>query len=224
MAEGHRRRMIEKVLKYGVDILHEHEFLELYLFFAYKRSDTNPIAHSLLKKFGNIANICNAPIEELMEVEGVGKSTATTIKLLPHITRGYQLNTSVSNGLKYVSRESIYKRCEALLSNTKNEVVYLLCFDKSMHLIKEVKLAEGVPEHVSLDVRKITDALAGTATSAVVLCHNHPSGVLIPSNQDFNTTNYIMRIMKTMNVDFIDHVLVADNRAVSCVSFKEVEL
>lgn len=164
MADGHRQRLIEKVLTHGVEILHEHEFLELYLFFMYKRIDTNPIAHRLLDKFGDLENLCSASLEEIQSVEGVGEKVAKSIRLLPHISRGYLLNTSILKKKVFNTRDSIYKRCKALLSENKNETVYILCFDNSMHLIKEVKIAEGLPGHVRIEPRKITDALAGTAT------------------------------------------------------------
>ena len=221
MAEGHRQRLIEKVLKYGVDILHEHEFLELYLYFMYKRVDTNPIAHRLLDRFGDLDGVCNATTGELETVEGVGKKVAKSIKLLPHISRGYQLNTSIRKKKVFDTRESIYKRCIALLSENKNEAAYVLCFDNSMHLIKEVKIAEGMPGHVHIEPRKITDALAGTSTAAVVLCHNHPSGMIHSSTQDAAATLAVSNLMRAMGIEFIDHVLVADNRAVSCVAVGE---
>ena len=221
MAEGHRQRLIEKVLKHGVEILHEHEFLELYLYFMYKRIDTNPIAHRLLDRFGDLEGVCNASLNELESVEGVGEKVAKSIKLLPHISRGYQLNTSVRKKRAFDTRESIYKRCIALLGESKNEVVYILCFDNSMHLIKEAKIAEGLPGHVHIEPRKITDALAGTSTAAIVLSHNHPSGMLHSSSRDAAATYAVAELMQAMGIEFIDHVVVADHRAVSCVAIGE---
>lgn len=222
MAEGHRNRLVEKVLKYGVDILHEHEFLELYLFFTYKRADTNGIAHRLIDKFGDLDNVCGASIDELTSVEGVGLAAAKAIKLLPHISRGFLLNTSVKNKASFSSVETVYKRCVALLGNVKNETVYLLCLDSKNHLIKEIILAEGMPGRVNIEPRKITDAIAGTATTSVVLCHNHPSGEVVPSPKDIEATSMVKDFLSAMGISLIDHVIVADNKAISCVSLKEI--
>ena len=81
MAAGHRRRVMKKVFEKGIDTLLEHEFLELCLFTVYKRCDTNPLAHRLIDKFGNLESVCNASIDELLTVEGVGPAAAGCIIL-----------------------------------------------------------------------------------------------------------------------------------------------
>lgn len=216
MGEGHRQRLIEKVMTHGIEVLLEHEYLELFLFSIYKRCDTNPIAHRLLKKFGDLENLCNASIDELTSVDGVGDAVAKQIKLLPYIAKGYSLHTSVKDKQKFDSYESICNRCVALLEGNVNEVVYVLCFDSSLHLIKEAKVAEGAPGYVNVDPRKIMDIIASTSTHSIAMCHNHPSGNLIPSQNDIVTTRTISDLMKTVGIEFIDHIIVSDNKYISC--------
>ena len=217
MAEGHRQRLIDKVLKHGIEVLCEHEFLELCLFSVFRRRDTNTLAHELLKKFGSLENLCNATEDEIMEVDGIGRSAATYIRLIPYVSKGYSLHTSTRGKNKFTTHESICQRCIALLKGNVNETAYVLCFDKSLHLIKEVKIAEGAPGSVTIEPRKIMDAVASTSTSAVVLCHNHPSGILIPSQNDIITTQQVSEFLKTIGIEFIDHIIVADNKSVSCM-------
>ncbi|MBQ7953893.1 MAG: DNA repair protein RadC [Clostridia bacterium] len=219
MATGHRRRVMEKVFKYGVDALYEHEFLELCLFYVYKRCDTNHLAHALLDKFGNLDSVCNATEKELMSVEGIGPAAAEFIKIIPHIARGYSLHTSSRKRKIYKTNESIYKRCLALVKGEKKEVAYVLCFDNKRHLIKEVKIGEGTAGSVHMDPRKIVDAVANTSTTSVMICHNHPSGVSSPSQQDFMVTKSIKDLLKPLEIRLIDHIAITDGDYVSCVVY-----
>lgn len=221
MAEGHRRRVMKKVLENGVDTLLEHEFLELCLFAVYKRCDTNPLAHALLDKFGNLESVCNATVEELKSVDGIGHAAAEYIKLIPHIAKGYSMHTSIRKRKVFKTRKSMCERCVALLKGHKNEAVYALCFDNMHHLIKEVKIAEGSPGSVTIKPRKVLDAIANTSTTAVMICHNHPSGVRIPSNQDFATTLSVEQLLRPLEIELIDHVVVVDSEYVSCVAMQK---
>ncbi len=218
MAAGHRRRVMKKVFENGIETLLEHEFLELCLFAVYKRCDTNPIAHALLDKFGNLDAVCNATEEELISVESVGPAAAEYIKLIPYISKGYSIHTSIRKKQQFKTKDSMYQRCVALLKGNKNEVAYVLCFDNMRHLIKEVKIAEGSPGAVIMDPRKVLEAVAYTSTTGIMICHNHPSGVHLPSQQDFNTTNNIKRLVNTIGIELIDHIIVVDDEYVSCVA------
>ncbi|MBR0277463.1 MAG: hypothetical protein IJQ50_03255 [Clostridia bacterium] len=215
MAEGHRRRMLEKIFKHGIDILYEHEFLEVYLYAIYARRNTTDIAHSLLNKFKTIENVCNAPVEELMTVDGVGKSAALHLKLLPYIARGYSFNSN-KDKKRFKSLEEVCQRCIMLQKGNINETAFVLCFDSANRLLKEVKISEGEPGFIAFEPRKVIDAVAFTTTTKVLLCHNHPSGILIPSRSDISATQNIKEVLENIGIELIDHIIVSDNKYVSC--------
>ena len=80
--EGHRQRKKEQFREHGLDAFADHEALELLLYYAIPRQDTNPIAHRLLERFGSLEGVFSAPAYELQKVEGVGENAATLIRLL----------------------------------------------------------------------------------------------------------------------------------------------
>ena len=90
MAEGHRSRLKERFKNDGLDSFNEINALEILLFYAVPRSDTNPLAHRLLDRFGSFAAVLDADYNDLLEVEGVSDHTATFLKLLPEAARYYQ--------------------------------------------------------------------------------------------------------------------------------------
>ena len=74
--DGHRARKKEQFRRQGLDGFADHEVLELLLYYAIPRKDTNELAHRLLQKFGSLQNVFSAPLEELAKVDGVGESAA----------------------------------------------------------------------------------------------------------------------------------------------------
>ena len=80
--EGHRQRKKEQFREHGLDAFADHEALELLLYYAIPRQDTNPIAHRLIERFGSLEGVFSAPAYELQKVEGVGENAATLIRLL----------------------------------------------------------------------------------------------------------------------------------------------
>lgn len=220
MAEGHRRRLRDKVLRHGVEVLKDHEFLELCLFAVHSRKNVNPIAYELIKQFGNLEDLCAASIDELMSVDGVGRATAEYIKMIPSISRGYLLNTTSNEKKRFDTIESIAERCVALLRGHTNEVFYMLCFDSSMHLIKDAKIAEGSAGTVGIDFRKVAEAVIGTSTTRVAVCHNHPTGTLVPSEQDAMATHQLTEYLQKMDIEFIDHIIVSGDRYIICKSIQ----
>ena len=87
--DGHRKRLIRRSLEQGLDGFEPHQVLELMLFYAIPRQDTNVLAHRLTEVFGSLKGVFDAPYEQLMEVSGVGENTAALLKLIPQLTRLY---------------------------------------------------------------------------------------------------------------------------------------
>ena len=80
--EGHRQRKKEQFREHGLDAFADHEALELLLYYAIPRQDTNPIAHRLIERFGSLEGVFSAPAYELRKVEGVGENAAALIRLI----------------------------------------------------------------------------------------------------------------------------------------------
>ena len=89
---GHRERLKERFLKEGLDNFTEVQTLELLLFYAIARRDTNPVAHRLLDRFGSLSRVLEASTEDLKKVPGVSDHTAALLHLVPQLSRYYQVN------------------------------------------------------------------------------------------------------------------------------------
>ena len=85
--EGHRSRLKETCIENGIDSMNDINALELLLFFAIPRADTNPLAHKLLDRFGSLDGVFKASREELMEVDGIGENAALLLTLVSGINK-----------------------------------------------------------------------------------------------------------------------------------------
>ena len=214
MHEGHRERLRKRYFENGVDGMQPHEVLELALFYAIPRKNTNVIAHELLNKFGNISAIFDAPIKLLKEVDGIGQSAAMFIKLIPELSRIY-MDDKYNNDNKIVTDETICDRICLKLLNRTEEMVAVVLLDAKGKLIYDGIVSKGTINSVDICIRKIVELVMTYNACSVVVGHNHPSGMALPSNDDIVTTKKLWEVLNNMKVVLLDHIIVADNEYTS---------
>jgi DNA repair protein RadC len=88
--KDHRQRMLQRVLRQGLDQFEPHQALEVLLYFAVPRQDTNPLAHRLIDHFGSLAAVLDAQAEDLMRIPGVGERTAIFLSMMPELFNLYR--------------------------------------------------------------------------------------------------------------------------------------
>lgn len=212
--DGHRQRMKQRFLQHGLSGFNEHEVLELLLFYCIPRRDTNEIAHNLIDRFKTLPKVLDATVPQLQEVEGMGENAAVFLSLIRE-TNGYyhKHRYALDQPLKNCNEYGWY--LHAAFATERNEAVYLLCLDAKCMVLACEKVTEGNVNTTAVPIRRIVEiALAKKATS-VVLAHNHPSGVATPSDEDIQTTYQLGRILYSVGVSLVDHIIVADDEFTS---------
>ena len=212
--EGHRQRVKERFCQEGLDHFEEHQVLELLLFYCIPRVDTNPIAHALLDQFGSLAGVLEAPVEELEKVPGIGHNAAVFLSIVTAAGRYYQVSCATRNVILRTVDEC-GKYLLPMFYGKRNETVYILCLDAKCKVLTCKMIGEGSVNSAGVPIRRIVEmALAANATS-VVLAHNHPSGLAIPSDADIQTTRRVAAALDTVEIGLLDHIVVADDDYVS---------
>ena len=207
--KGHRQRMRERVQNYGLDSLADHEVLEYILYTTNAQKDTNEIAYNLLERFGDFASVLEASEEELCTVEGVGPSTARMLHLLPQISRYYgRSRTSTTRCIKTTEQMGSYLMAKFAWSDYERAM--LVSLDSRRRVRAAVWLREGTSDRVSLDIKDVVAAAIKGGTDAVVLCHNHPNGVALPSMEDMDATGSIARALGLVKIHLLDHFILTD--------------
>ncbi len=206
---GHRQRLKDRFVREGLDGFEKHQMMELLLFFSIPQRDTNPIAHALLDRFGSLKGVFSASREDLCAVDGVSEHTATLLKLVPSIWR--MAAGEVDTGMRYDSLNKLAKLLLNRYSGLTVETATLVLLDGSWHIIEIIKLGEGSVNQVRMDTRKLVEHALRTNASMALLAHNHPSGTLVPSPEDLNTTKEVEQVFRSIHVEFLEHLLIAGN-------------
>jgi len=212
--DGHRSRMKKQFLDNGLDSFDDHKVLELLLFYALPRGDTNPTAHELINRFGSIAAVFDAPAEELARVPGLGDNAVSLIKLIPELGRRYAVTrTSMDNILDTTEKAGAFLIPH--FYGEREETVYMVCLDGKRKVINCKMLGRGSVNSANVSIRKIVEtALLYNATS-VILAHNHTSGIALPSREDEYATLKAAEALRAVDVILTDHIIVAEDDFVS---------
>lgn len=213
--ENHRVRVKNRFKQYGLDAFEEHQALELLLFYCVPRRDTNVIAHRLIERFHSFSQVLDAPIKELEKVEGVGHSVALYLKLLRDTFRYYQNNHNNQEDVILNDLKSCQKHMVACFDGLNVEAVYMLGLDAKCKVLCCREIGRGSVNATQISVRKIVDMALTENVTSVVLAHNHPSGLGIPSYEDIETTYQIAKALHAIDVILLDHIIVCESDYVS---------
>ncbi len=211
MHANHRRRMREKVEKYGFEALSDHEKLELLLFYAIPRANTNEQGHRLLEKFGSFSAVLDAPVDEIIAVDGVGERSASFLKIIPQICN-YYINDKCIKFNTFETIDDIGRYMKNKFIGIEVEKVYMMCFDSRNKCIYESWVDSlGTSTSVELNSQFIVKAAIKCSATSVAIGHNHPRGVSVPSSADLDATYGLTDTLRTIKVRLIEHFVFDEN-------------
>jgi len=217
MAEGgagHRKRVRELYLQGGLDHWQEYAVLEMILFYSLPQKDTKELAKALIKQYGSLAGVMDAPYEDLLRFPGVGAQTAVLLKLFPDVSRKYMISKTSSEGTLN-TLEKVGDYIAAHFVGLTREQVYIVCLDGKSKLLYGGFIAEGSVDLTSVSARTITELALLHRANGVVLAHNHPGGYALPSENDRVATLKIATTLNAVGIPLLDHIIVSGGDYVS---------
>ena len=212
--DGHRKRLKTQFLIHGEDF-HDHQLLELLLSYAIPQGDVNGLAHALLDQFGSLAGVFDALPPSLTRVDGVGEHTAVLLKLIPKLAGRYSTIRSSPGDILASSRAARDYLLPYFQTGPRNEMVYLVCMDAKYKVLGCHKLGEGTVNAADITPRRVVELALAHNASAVLLAHNHVSGLALPSNADLLTTETLARVLREVGVELADHLIFTEDDMVS---------
>ena len=214
MAEGHRERLRRRFEEENIDTIPDYIVLERMLQGIIVRRDTCELARTLIKEFGGIPQVLDAPVSELCKVPGMGETAASYIKLIPAFYRRYvtdkwkkpHIFSHVAAAADYLAKHFI---------GYTHEVLIVMCLDANNKLLACRPVFEGSINAIDISIRKVLQfALAFNATR-VIIGHNHPQGDAIPSSDDILTTQRLYNALIYAGIRLDDHIIVAEDDHIS---------
>jgi len=206
--EGHRDRMRQRFEQVGMDSFAAHEALEMLLYYAVPRRDTNEIAHKLLAAFDNsLANVFEASIEDLMKVEYISYNAAVLIKMIPALARLYVAD-KIAPREKISSADDAKAFFRAKFFAREKEMFMVAYLDNGSKLISCEVISEGTVNAADVNMSKV--AFTGLKKNAAncIAAHNHPRGTPFPSADDILCTKNMVQCLGEVGLNLLDHVIV----------------
>ena len=213
---GHRKRLKERFRREGLDSFDELHVLELLLFYCIPQKDTNLLAHELLDRFGSLPQVLEATAEELEKVPGVGEHVSTLLTLITDISRYYMVSRSARFDV-LLTNEQCGDYLLPYFVGRRDETVFMLCLDAKCKVLCCKEVGRGSVNSAGVPVRRVVETALGVNATTVILAHNHPSGLAIPSSEDIITTRRIAIALDAVGIVLADHIVVADDDFVSMV-------
>ncbi len=207
--KGHRKRLRKRFLFESLSSFEDHNALELLLFYAIPRRDTNPIAHELVRRFGSLEGVLEADPKELEQMDYLGEGGVVLLKLVHQLGLRYASALQSNLAGRTFDYEQTGEYLVRRFACRRNEEVYAIFYDKGMIYIGECVLHQGDVNSASFGFRKVADALSRYGAFYVALAHNHPDGIPIASSDDLNVSHRLKEFLAQLRVTLLEHYIIA---------------
>jgi DNA repair protein RadC len=211
---GHRQRLRERFLAGGAEALPDYELMELLLFLAIPQRDTKPLAKALIAKFGSFADVIAAPVDRLLEVEGVKEGTVAALKTVEAAALRLA-RAKVIGRPALASWEALLDYCAAAMARAQTEEFRILFLDRKNILLADEVHQRGTVDHTPVYPREVVKRALELSASAIILVHNHPSGDPTPSRADIAMTREIAAAAKALKIEVHDHLIIGRGKHAS---------
>lgn len=212
MAKGHRKRMRERLLNGGINSFDDYQIMEMLLFEFLPRIDTYPVAHRLIDKFGSVTGVIEAPFEELILVDGIGKKTAEKLNYLGALTS--------------LTVEKILS--DAPMSNQSDVAAYLvwvlkkypvdsvcIMYLSGRNMLIDRKLFSSFAENERSIIEEIEREARRVGAKKVIIAHKHPEDDVTPSADDLNLANAFLKLSAKLEIVPAGNYIVSGTKAVN---------
>ncbi|MFU7500683.1 MAG: DNA repair protein RadC [Candidatus Tisiphia sp.] len=206
---GHRQRLRQRIIV-SAENLADYELLEMILFCVIPRKDVKPLAKELLTQFGSLANLINTDKEKLLNIKGTNDNLYVNFVIMRELTNR-MLKQKVINQNVISSWNVLIDYLKATMGSMKTEQFRILFLNKKNVLIADEVLSQGTIDQATIYPREIIKRALFNEAGAIILVHNHPSGVSKPSNTDIELTHKIVETCANMSISVHDHVIITAN-------------
>ena len=206
---GRRNRLRQRFLDHGLHGFSDTEILELLLSFGTPRKDCKEQAQALLKRFETFPGVLDANHQALLSVEGVGPKSSFALGFVKSTAEHY-LKQRLKTRHYLKSSAQVIDYLSHSLRGLQVEVLTVIYLDAALAIIDSEQVAEGTVTVNTVYPREIIKKALSRNASALIIAHNHPSGVLTPSKQDRQLTKQLFLACSLMHIRLLDHLIIGD--------------
>lgn len=205
----------EKLMAHGPQALSEAELLGILIRTGTGKVTAVDLGHTILKEFSSLRNLTSRSIQELRQFKGLGNAKAVT--LVAAFELGRRASRKQRDGAQIRSPEDVVQLYQAQLRDLKHEVFLVLLLDSANHLLREVKISEGILNSSLVHPREVFKPAIDEPAASIILIHNHPSGNPEPSSEDIQITRQMVEAGKIIGIPVHDHIIITAHAHTSFV-------
>ncbi|MFC2086777.1 DNA repair protein RadC [Bacteroidota bacterium] len=201
----------EKLLAKGIQSLSDTELIAILLGSGTKNESAVDVAKRILNQSNNNLNeLGKKTVNDFMQLKGIGEAKAICIIAALELGKRRKL-ADVIHKQQITSSKDIFQLFHPVLGDLPYEEFWVVLLNRSNRIIEKFKLSQGGVSGTVMDVRIILKNAIEKLASAIIICHNHPSGNLTPSEADKNITRKLKSASEIMEIKLLDHIIVSDN-------------
>lgn len=204
----------ERLMAHGAHVLTSPELLAIILRTGTTGCDAVTLGHRLIEHFGGLRELLAADAATLLAIKGVGMAKASELLAINELNRR-ALEETLKSGLALDKPERVKSYCTARLGHLSVEHCMALYLDSQFRLIASEDVSRGTLTQASVYPREIIKAALKHHAAALILAHNHPSGVAEPSSADLSLTRHLKNALALVDIRLLDHLIVTANSATS---------
>lgn len=210
----------ERLVKYGVESLSIQELLSLIFGRGVKGESIVNISQKLISNFSSLNKLSEVSIEELKEIKGLGLAKACQLKACFEISRRLKIeNNLVKNKNKIIRKpEDLYSLLKEKILNFHKEYFLVASLDNRNKIISVDTISIGTLTSSLIHPRETFEVAIRNHAAGIIICHNHPSGELKPSEDDLFVTQNLIKAGKLLMIEVVDHLIITKD---GYFSFKE---
>ena len=213
---GHRERLRQRFMIDEGASMPDYELLELLLMLAIPRRDVKPLAKNLLAKYGNLQKLLQTPAHQLLDDFNLSETTLGAIRLVNTLAkRTISLSLSSTNEPVFTNWDAFEDYCRLSFAGKNTEEFHVYFLDSNYRLKGEKTLSIGTIDGAPVHPREIIRAAMEHNCVNIILAHNHPNGVALPSSDDIATTESICAAAQTMGIRVCDHLIITSGKIYS---------
>ncbi len=204
-------RPVERLINKGSEALSNDELLAIILRTGTNKLSAKDLALKILNH-KNLNEIVNITYEELLSIKGVGPKKACIVLALIELSKRLNQKVDTIKNIKMNHPSLLFNYYSEILKTKKQEYFYAIYLDQKNRIIKDKLLFIGTINYSMVHPREVFKEAYIVGATGVVLLHNHPSGDVLPSNEDIITTKNLIDVGKLLGIKVIDHIIVSSSK------------
>ncbi|MFU2090249.1 RadC family protein [Avibacterium avium] len=204
----------EKLLKFGAEALDDSELLAIFLRTGIKNCSVMELSRVVLDHFGSLRQLISADQKAFCKVKGLGITQFIQLQACTEMTKRYLLQ-ELEMAQAFTHPELVRMYLQTELEHKEREVFLVLFLDNQHRLIKKEEMFLGTINTAAVYPREIVKSALFCNAAAIILAHNHPSGIAEPSNSDRIITEKIQKVAELVEIRVLDHFVIGKGCYVS---------